>query len=244
MEKFLGGPAGRSAAKKEATMLTTAVKSDQEIKQDVLQELRWDSRVDETEIGVAVKKGVVTLSGTVPSYGKKIAARDAAHRVAGVLDVADEIEVRWEESPGRTDAEIAGAVRLALEWDVFVPHEKIRSTVSNGRVTLEGEVRTLQERDDAERAIRPLEGVKGVHNFLFVIPRAADAREIRKSIENALERRAEREAKNMQILVEDGIVTVDGHVRTWPEKTAILETARHAPGVREVKDHLTIDPWA
>jgi osmotically-inducible protein OsmY len=225
-------------------MVTTVVKADQEIKQDVLRELRWDSRIDETEIGVAVKDGIVTLTGTVEGYGKKLAAREAAHRVVGVLDVVDNVEVKWSGIRGQDDAEIAQAVRFALEWDVFVPDQKIRSTVSHGRVTLEGEVTTLRERDDAERAVRSLEGVKGVSNFLVVVPTKVDSKEVRSSIENALERRAEREAKNIQILVGDGTVTLEGRVRTWPEKSAILETVRHAPGVREVKDRLAIDPWA
>ena len=114
------------------------VKSDKHIHQDVLRELRWDSRVEETEVGVEVDQGVVTLTGTVASYAKKLAAQDAAHRVTGVLDVANDIRVRMPGSPGHTDTEIAQAVRHALKWDALVPHTRIMSTVEDGWVTLEG----------------------------------------------------------------------------------------------------------
>jgi osmotically-inducible protein OsmY len=145
-------------------------KSDAQIHQDVLRELRWDSRVEETEVGVEVDQGVVTLTGTVASYAKKLAAQDAAHRVTGVLDVANDIHVRVPGSPGRTDTEIAQVVRRALEWDVEVPHTRITSTVADGVVTLAGEVDRLSEREDAARAMRYLEGVRGITNLIVVRP--------------------------------------------------------------------------
>src|SRR5690242_17767431 len=109
-------------------------KSDAQIQQEVLRELNWDTRVEETEIGVIVDNGVVTLTGNVGSYGKKLAALEAAHRVAGVLDVADEVQVVVRGGKTRTDTEIAQAVRNALEWDVMVKAARIRSTVTNGWV--------------------------------------------------------------------------------------------------------------
>jgi osmotically-inducible protein OsmY len=220
-----------------------ASKTDQEIQQDVFRELRWDSRVDQTEIGVEVDEGIVTLTGTVDSYAKKLAAREAAHRVLGVLDVADDIQVQLPGSLKRTDTDIARTVRLALEWDAFLPDQKIRSTVSDGWVTLEGELSTLKEKEDAERVVRVLAGVRGVHNLLTVAPATADPGELRKSIEEALERRAELEAEKITVRVEDGVVTLEGRVRTWPEKSAVLETVSHAPGVQQVKDLLFVRPW-
>ena len=148
------------------TATTALTKSDSQIKQDVLNELKWDTRVDETDIGVQVRDGVVTLVGSVPVYAKKLAARDAAHRVHGVLDVVDEMQVRVPGIGARSDTEIAHAVRLALEWDAFVPDERITSTVSMGIVTLEGPVDTWAQRADAERAVRGLSGVRGVINQL------------------------------------------------------------------------------
>jgi osmotically-inducible protein OsmY len=224
-------------------MLATAVKSDRQIQQDVQRELRWDSRVDETEVGVAVDKGVVTLTGTVYSYAKRLAAREAAHRVVGVLDVADDIQVKTPGGSDRSDTEIAQAVRTTLEWDAFVPDQRIRSTVADGFVTLEGEVVTLREKDDAENAVRNLAGVRGVRNRLFVAAVEADPVKLRQSIEEALERRAEREADRIRVRVEDGTVVLEGRVRTWPEKQAILGVVSHAPGVRDVRDKLAVNPW-
>jgi osmotically-inducible protein OsmY len=225
-------------------MRVAATKTDQEIQQDVFRELRWDSRVDQTEIGVEVDNGIVTLTGTVDSYAKKVAAREAAHRVMGVLDVADDVQVKSPGSLERTDTEIARAVRMTLEWDAFVPDQKIRSTVTEGFVTLDGEVATLREKEDAEAAVRNLAGVREVRNRLLVAAIKADPVKLRESIEEALERRAEREAERIRVHVEEGTVTLEGKVRTWPEKQAILGAVSHAPGVREVRDKLAVNPWA
>jgi osmotically-inducible protein OsmY len=142
-------------------MTTATIKSDSQIKTDVLNEMKWDSRIDETDVGVQVREGIVTLVGTVNVYAKKIAAREAAHRVHGVLDVVDELQVKVPGIGGRTDTEIARAVRDALEWDAFVPDDKITSTVSLGIVTIEGLVQTWMQRADAERVVRGLSGVRG-----------------------------------------------------------------------------------
>jgi osmotically-inducible protein OsmY len=224
-------------------MVIRGSKTDREIQKDVLSELGWDTRVDETEIGVEVEKGVVTLTGTVDSYAKKIAARDAAHRVLGVLDVADDIQVKLPGSLKRTDTEIAQAVRAALEWDALVPDRKIRSTVSDGWVTLDGEVDTLREKEDAQHAVRALTGVKGVNNRLIVTAIKADPIRLRRFIEEALERRADRQAEKIRVDIDDGTVRLAGQVRSWREKEAVLGAVSHAPGVREVQDHLTVNPW-
>lgn len=221
----------------------TATRTDRDIQHDVLLELRWDSRVRETEIGVEVDNGVVTLTGTVDSYAKKIAAKEAAHRVCGVLDVADDVVVKLPGSLRRTDTEIAHAVREALEWNAFVPDTRIRSTVGDGWVSLEGEVSTLREKEDAEAAVRSLAGVRAVNNRLTVMPLKADPARLRQSIEEALERRAEREAEKIHVSVENGTVTLEGRVRTWPEKKAVLGTVSHAPGVRQLRDRLAVNPW-
>lgn len=224
-------------------MPVAAMKSDQEIQRDVYQELRWDSRVDQTEIGVEVDGGIVTLTGTVDSYAKKLAAREAAHRVVGVLDVADDIDVKWPGSVERTDTEIAKAVRASLEWDAFVPDENILSTVTDGFVTLEGEVSTLREKLDAEAVVRNLAGVHGVRNHLLVASVKANPAKLKQSIEQALARRAEREAERIDVKVDGGTVVLEGRVRTWPEKQAILGAVSHAHGVREVRDRLSVNPW-
>ena len=218
-------------------------KSDSEIKIQVLRELKWDSRIGWAEIGVEVNEGIVTLAGTVTNYAKKVAAQDAAHRVAGVLDVVNEIEVTPEGEFIRSDRHLARAVRHVLEWDAFVPDERIKSTVSNGWVTLEGEVDLWREREDAEKTILRLEGVIGVINKIRMVPRKVDPQELREEIEYALERRADREADRLRIEVKDGAVDVFGRVHSWQEKRAVLGSISHAPGVAVIRDHLRLDPY-
>jgi len=171
-----------------------------------MRELKWDSRISWASINVEVTDGVVTLIGTVPTYVQKIAAQEAAHRVQGVLDVANDIEVTPIDSFVRTDSEIAGAVRNALEWDALVPNELIQSTVSDGWVTLEGQVDFWRERTDAERAIRRLAGVVGIINKVTIRKQAVNEKQLREEIEFALERRANREAERLRIEVHDGAV--------------------------------------
>jgi osmotically-inducible protein OsmY len=223
-------------------------KSDEQIQTDVLRELGWDSRVDDTHVGVAVDQGVVTLTGTVASYSGKLAAQEAAHRVTGVLDVANDIRVEIPLSLGRTDTQIAQAVRHALEWDVLVPDTHITSTVTDGWVTLEGSVERLRERADAERAVWRLQGVRGVTNKIVVRPPTVKEERVREVIEDALERcaerEAEREAKRIQVQVSDGMVTLAGRVRSFAEKRAVMGAVSHAPGVHTVTEHLRIEPYA
>jgi osmotically-inducible protein OsmY len=217
-------------------------KPDSQIHHDVLEELKWDSRVDETEVGVEVDDGIVTLTGTVTSWAKRLAAQEAARRVVGVLDVANDIDVKVPGGFARTDTEIAQAVRRALEWDVFVPHDKIRSTVSDGWVTLEGALDRSSQREDAARAVRNLTGVKGVINNITVTPPRPETEDVRKAIEQALERRAEREARRIRVDVHDGAVTLTGSVHTWAERKSVLAAARFTPGVRSVEDRLRVEP--
>jgi osmotically-inducible protein OsmY len=225
-------------------MRAVAPKSDSYIQQEVIRELRWDTRVDEADVGVVVDDGVVTLTGTVSSYGKRLAAQEAAHRVAGVLDVANDIKVLVPGHHTRTDTEIAQAVRDALEWSAYVPHEKIQTTVSEGWVTLEGRVTFWREREEVERIVRRLQSVRGVTNKLSVSwTPSVNAAVLRQEIEEALERQAEREARDIKIEVQDGTVKLTGTVRSWREKRAALGSVSHAPGVRSVEDHLRIQPY-
>ncbi len=217
-------------------------KSDEELQGEVVFQLGWDSRVKRNEVGVTVCKGVVTLTGVVDSYAKKLAAQQAAHRVAGVLDVANDIEVRAPGDKERNDAEIAHALRHALEWNVLVPASRIYSTVSNGWVTLKGEVECYRERVDAERAVSVLPGVRGVFNEIQV-KTPVEPERVKFLIEDVLERRADREASRIRVNVDEGEVTLTGAVNSWDEKKAILGSISHAPGVTAVRDHLFIDPY-
>ena len=218
-------------------------KSDNEIRQQVLRELKWDSRIGWAQIGVTVTDGLVTLSGEVNTYASKLAAQQAAHRVAGVVDVGNEIEVRPAGTFARTDTQIARAVRHTLEWNVLVPDESITSTVCDGWVTLEGYVNLWRERQDAERAVLQLAGVIGVINKITVSPQEIDTEKLREEIEVALDRRAEREAERLRIEVKNGAVELWGRVHSWQEKRAVLGSISHMPGVSAVREHLRVDPY-
>ena len=218
-------------------------RSDRELKQRVLRELKWDSRLSWTLINAEVNNAVVTLTGSVPTYAQIVAAQDAAHHVVGVLDVANDIEVSPGDGFRRSDAEIAAAVRSMLEWDALVPDEQIQSTVSDGWVTLEGEVSNGRERNDAEKVIRRLSGVVGVINKIAIHKQAVNEEQLRGEIEDALETRANREAEDLRIMVHDGAVELWGRVHSWQERRAVLGSINHAPGVTQVRDHLRIDPY-
>jgi osmotically-inducible protein OsmY len=218
-------------------------RSDRDLKQRILRELKWDSRISWASINVEVNDAVATLTGSVMSYAQKIAAQEAAHRVAGVLDVANDIEVNPLDDFVRSDTEIARAVRSALEWDALVPDNQIQSTVSDGWVMLEGEVNYGRERTDAERVLRRLTGVVGVINKITVRKQAVNEDQLREEIEDALETRADREAERLRIEIHDGAVALWGRVHSWQEKRAVLGSISHAPGVTQVRDHLHIDPY-
>jgi osmotically-inducible protein OsmY len=217
-------------------------KSDSQLQREVLEELKWDTRVKETDVGVEANAGVVTLTGTVDSWTARLAAQEAAHRVASVLDVANNIQVELPGSSVRTDTDIAKAVRAALEWDVLVPHVRIHTTVSNGIVTLEGTVDYWSQYDDAARSIRNLEGVREVKNLIIVEPQLprVSPQGVRSAIEQALERHAEHAAKHVQIAVANGRVILSGDVPSWAERSTIEGAVRGTPGVLEVESQLRI----
>jgi osmotically-inducible protein OsmY len=215
---------------------------DLRLQDHVQQELRWDSRLDAADIGVAVQDGIVTLSGTVKTFAESKAAREAVFRVFGVRDVANDIHVRVPGSLTRTDAEIAQAVRAALEWDTSVPSERIHSSVTEGVVTLIGTLNDWHEAAAAERAVGNLAGVQDVVSELVVHTSPVDSAVVQAEIEEALERRAEREARRIAVTVHDGTATLTGTVHSWAEKEAVLGAARGTHGVRVVADHLRLEP--
>lgn len=216
-------------------------KDDEQIRHEVVSELAWDTRTWNPQIKVDVTGGVVMLSGSVPSYAQKVAAQNAAHRISGVLDVANDLSVK--SSRIHSDAEIARVIRQALVWDVLVPDEQIQTTVSDGWVKLEGMVNSLQQNEDAERAVLNLAGVTGVINALRIESPEIKSEDLVKVVEAALERRADREAERFRIDVRDGEVDIFGRVHSWEERRAVVGSISHAPGVKKINDNLRIDPY-
>jgi osmotically-inducible protein OsmY len=225
--------------------MTTAVghQTDEFIQREVLSELKWDAQIAPNEIGVAVKSGVVTLTGHVDTFTKKWAAERAALRVRGVRGVANEIEVRLPTTDQPTDSEIAEAATRAISLDSVVPEDAIQVTVSHGWVTLRGEVEWQYQRREAERVVRNLRGVKGVSNLVTLRQRTGPSPdELRKKIEDALVRTAETDAENITVTTEGSKVILSGTVRSWAERREAERVAWLAPGVREVENRIRLQP--
>jgi len=215
------------------------MRTDMELQKDVVEELKWEPRLTEDEIGVAVKDGVVTLTGFVPDYAQRRTAAKAAERVNGVRAVAQELVVKVPDMFRHSDTELAHRVVNALAWDVEVPNEKIKAKVENGWVTLEGTVDWQYQRNAAERAVRYLGGIKGVSNTITIAPTASPY-DVAQHIKAALHRTADVEAKGIQVTASDGKVVLTGTVRSWPERADVERAAWSASGVMAVDDRLAV----
>jgi osmotically-inducible protein OsmY len=218
------------------------MKTDTQIRQDVLDELKWDPSVREAEIGVAVKEGVVTLSGYVENYGQKYRADRAAERVSGVRALADSLKVKLPFSLQRSDTDIAHAAVHALDWDIEVPDKAVTPNVAEGWVTLHGTVEWQYQRTAAERAVRYLTGVKGVTNQIAIQPTTVTPTQVSQRIKDALKRSAEYDAEHLSVQAAAGKVTLSGTVRSWAEREDAERAAWAAPGVREVVDQILVSP--
>jgi osmotically-inducible protein OsmY len=216
--------------------------TDAQIKEDLIRELGHDSRLGAANIEISVDRYVVTLTGVVESATDQLLIQEAAWRIEGVMDVVNNLQVE-SAAPVRTDAEIASAVRRALEWDALIPDAKIRSTVSNGWAGLEGTVNLSRERAEAERLVRRLAGVRGVYNNIVVNSSEINHENVCDTIGEELRCRAELEARSIQVLLKDGTVILSGQVHSWEERCAIINAASRAPGVETVKDGLAIKPY-
>lgn len=215
------------------------MKTDIEIKDDVLDELAWQPNIDETQIGVIVDDGVVTLSGVVNSYSKKLAAEKATKNVEGVKAVALDIEVKYGSDFKKTDKEIAKAIVDAFEWNSSIPEDDITVKVENGWVYLSGEVQWLYQKNAAKNAIKDLLGVRGVSNSI-TLKNNIKPSEVKAKIKDAFERMATLDADGIILETHGNTVTLRGKVHSIKEKEDAEVAAYNAPGVYNVKNELQV----
>ena len=219
------------------------MKTNEELRNDVMEEIKWDPELRDvaTEIGVAAKDGVITLSGTVDTFWKKVAAEKAAQRVSGVRVVACDIEVKVSIIGKRTDTEVAEAVRNALRWNSAVNEEKIQVKVDNGWVYLDGKVDWEYEKRNAQESVEDLVAVRGVTNNIVIESKPIDAKDLHRKIAAAYHRSATVDSSAITIETTGNKVTLRGKVRSWAEKKEAEKIAWAAPGVSAVDNKIEVD---
>ena len=215
------------------------MKTDAQLKKDVLAELNWEPSVNATKIGVEVSDGVVTLAGHVDSYGEKWHAERAAQRVGGVKALAVEMDVTIPGSAERTDTDIAHSAEQALQWVSYIPKDAIKIQVEKGWITLSGKVDWDYQRQNASSALRYLVGVKGVTDNVELKSRTSSTG-VRAGIEAALKRYSDAEGQDISVDVQDGDVTLTGTVHSLWARELARESAWNSPGVRHVIDNLNV----
>jgi osmotically-inducible protein OsmY len=215
------------------------MKTDAQVQQDVIAELKWEPSVNAAQIGVEVKDGIVTLAGHVGSYPEKWEAERAAQRVSGVKALAVEMDVKLHGSSTRTDADIAQLAQTALQDTSYLPKDAVHVKVEKGWVTLSGEVHWEYQRQAAAGAVRYLMGVTSVTNNISITPKTSAA-VVKADIEAALKRRAQADAKKISVDVDGADVTLTGNVHSWSERELARNSAWGSPGVRNVVDNMTM----
>lgn len=230
---------GTTSAGSLAPMKRDIMKTDEQLKKDVTVELEWDPSINASHVGVAVKNGVVTLTGHLDTYTEKYAIERAVGRVEGVKAIAVEVDVKLEPGHKRSDTEIAAAAESALMWHSQVPADRIQVKVEKGWTTLKGEVDWDYQRRNAENAVRSLTGVVGVTNSITLKPSATPENVISR-IRDAFTRQAQREAKDIDVVVKGSVVTLRGTVDSWAERAAASGAAWAAPGITNVVNEIKV----
>lgn len=215
------------------------MKTDTQLKKDIVNELEWDASVDAAHVGVSVNDGVVVLTGHLPTYAEKEAVERAVQRVSGVRAIAVELDVRLDHRHHRHDADIAAAIESAFKWHAQIPDDRVRVKVEKGWVTLSGEVDWDYQRHNAEVAVRTITGVVGVVNDITLRHREAPEY-VAGRIHEALVRYAEDEAKNIEVSVQGATATLRGTVHSWAEREAAQAAACSAPGVSRVVNEIKV----
>jgi osmotically-inducible protein OsmY len=215
------------------------MKTDAEIQKDVMEELKWEPAIHSSEIGVAVKNGVVTLSGTVDTYLEKKTAEKAALKVAGVKGIAEDIEINLAFNHQKTDSELAQAAVDAMRWNVLVPDDKIKVKVENAWVTAEGMVEWAYEQKAVRDALANITGIKGISNLVKVTPKV-NPEDVKKKIAAAFERSATVDANSIHIENIGSKVLLTGKVRSYSEKREAERAAWNAPGVATVENNIEV----
>jgi osmotically-inducible protein OsmY len=217
------------------------MKSDSEIERDVREELKWDPDLDAEDIAVSVKNGVVTLAGFTKSYTDRLEAEAAAKRVAGVLAVANDIEVRLPAIDQRPDPDIARDAVAAMKSALPISYDRIKAIVKGGWITLEGAVEWQYQKSTAETAVRKVKGVKGVTNVITVKPKVEPS-ELQRKIMEAFKRNAEVDANRITVEANGSEVILKGTVRSWIEREEAERVAWSAPGITKVEDRIVVSP--
>jgi osmotically-inducible protein OsmY len=217
------------------------MRADRELRMDVLAELSWDPSIRDEDIATAVKDGVITLAGTVDTYAQRYAAERAVERVKGVKAIVNDVTVKLPGAMERSDPDIAHAAVNALQWDIQVPEDRIQVKVTNGWLTLEGEVDRYYQKEAAERAVGYLMGVKGVSSLITVRPTPTPA-DVKQRIRASLQRQAELEADQISVETDGTLVRLRGTVRSLAERSNAARAAWNAPGVTKVENELTVSP--
>jgi osmotically-inducible protein OsmY len=216
------------------------MKNDSAIKHDVEEELRWEPEVDDTDIAIKIHNGVATLTGFVSSYAQKYRAANAAKRVAGVMALANDIEVRLTPGEGVSDPQLARDAVAALKAELPRSWEEIKPTVQNGKVALEGTVEWHYQRERAEQAMHNLRGVVSVRNSIRVKPRVVVTDGLKDKIAAAFRRNAQIDADSISIEEHHGEITLRGKVHSWAEREQAYSTAWSAPGVTYVSNEINV----